>query len=69
MPGYDEETIRKVRQDKATDDPDRVARRMDRGPSSDAGATESIGIPPDAPADEKPGRADHGSEEERPRDR
>jgi len=69
MPGYDEETIRNARQDKATDDPDRVARRMDRGPSPDAGATESIGIRPDAPVDEKPGRVDHGTVKERLPDR
>jgi hypothetical protein len=69
MPGYDEDTIRKARQGEATDDPDRVARRMDRGPSADAGASESIGIRPDASVDEKPGRVDQGTEEERLRDR
>ena len=69
MPGYDEETIRKARQAEATDDPDRVARRMDQGPSPDAGATESVGIRPNAPVDEKPGRVDHGTEEERLRNR
>lgn len=69
MPGYDEDTIGKARQVRATDDPDRVARRMDQGPSPDAGATESIGIRPAAPVDEKPGRVDHGSDEERLPDR
>jgi hypothetical protein len=69
MPGDDEETIRTAREDTATDDPDRVARRMDQGPSPDAGATESLGIRPNAPVDEKPGRVDHGSDEERVGDR
>jgi hypothetical protein len=64
MPGYDEETVRKSREEPASDDPDRVARRMDRGPSPDAGATESLGIRPDAPIDEKPGRAEHQADEE-----
>ena len=69
MPGYDEETIRKARQDNGTDYPDRVARRMDRGPSPDAGATESIGIRPNAPVAEKPGRVDPGTDKERLPDR
>jgi hypothetical protein len=63
MPGYDEETVRKSREEPASDDPDRVARRMDRGPSTDAGATESLGIRPGAPVDEKPGRTDNRDEE------
>ena len=63
MPGYDEETIRKSREAPPSDDPDRVARRMDRGPSPDAGATESLGVRPDAPTDDKPGRTDTRNEE------
>ena len=64
MPGYDEETVRKSREEPASDDPDRVARRMDRGPSQDAGATESLGIRPGATIDEKPGRTDDPDEEQ-----
>jgi hypothetical protein len=69
MPGYDEETIRTSRELPASDDPDRVARRMDRGPSPDAGATESLGFRPDAPIDEKPGRAEGRTDEEMIEDR
>ena len=69
MPGYDEETVRKAREEPPTDDPDRVARRMDRGPAPDAGATESLGIRPGAPIDEKPGRVPHPTDEERGEDR
>ena len=57
MPGYDEETVRKSRQDQGQDDPDRQPRRMDRGPSLDAGATQSLGIRPVDPADEGSGAA------------
>ena len=66
MPGHDEDAVRKWREDPASDDPDRVARRMDRGPSPDAGATESLGIRPGAPTEEKPGRAEDRTDEELP---
>ena len=65
MPGYDEKTVRKSREEPASDDPDRVARRMDRGPSPDAGATERLGIRPHAPVDEKPGRTEPQDDQER----
>ena len=63
MPGYDEETVRESRQVEGRDDPDRQPRRMDRGPSPDAGATVSLGIrPADAP-DEESGTADDRTRE------
>ena len=70
MPGYDEETVKRSREEPSSDDPDRVARRMDRGPSPDAGATESLGVRPDAAqSDEKPGRTEHRTDEQRRQDR
>lgn len=53
MPGHEEETLRKVRHDNPSDDPDREPRPMDRGPSPDAGVSESLGIRPAYPDDEE----------------
>ena len=64
MPGYDEATVKKSREVPASDDPDRMARRMDGGPSPCAGATESLGIRPDLPIVEKPGSNHRRNHEE-----